>query len=132
MRDCELPVSNGGIHNSTEMNTFEGYFRGAQKMMENVVATVDGYVIPEYREGMYNVAVDKDENIIMECFELPMDFIKIVSSNVNQYISKRSFVVEVFGTPIGFSRVEFPTLDASDVENKVSLVKLYRAKMEVK
>lgn len=119
--------------NPEQLDNFENLMLEGDKMMQEAEVTVDGYLIPNSRKGIkWNPAVDSQGNVIFECYMLPLNFIKIVPREANEYISVNRWIVEVLGEDIGFSRVELPTLDAMTDDNRIALVKLYRAKMEPK
>lgn len=116
--------------------------------MDSVVTTVDtriekvywnGYEIPpvvskEYGENgqrkMKNPLVDASGEIVMECWELPLNIVKFKGTSRKPIISTRNFTVEILGNDYGFRNVEFPVLDVMSDTNEVALVKLYRCKLE--
>ena len=93
---------------------------------------IDGYTLPEPRDYEWYPAIDDAGEIIYECYTLPMHFVTIISPLTTKYILLHLFVVSVLGMEIGCSRVEFPTLDASNTEQQIALVKLYRAKEAIR
>jgi hypothetical protein len=95
-----------------------------------------GYTIPNKRAPLgsplsaWDVALDDDDNVVLECYMLPLDFIEIERvADIRAHITKQAFLVKVLGQDVSFTKVELPTLDASLVDDEVALVKLYRAKL---
>ena len=123
-----------GMLNNKQKFNFEKLAKGAFEMMEKAITTCNGYVLPKARERPWEPMLDKEGNIVLECFVLPLGFIKIIPFSTNKwgeiYTTINKFIVEVLGEEIGFSKVEFPTLDASYTGREIALVRLYRAKVK--
>ena len=116
--------------------------------MDNIITTREnaiericwnGYKIPpatskEYgdnrqRKGI-NPLVDVSGEIVIECWELPLNIVKFKGTSRKPIISTRNFIVEILGNDYGFRNIEFPILDAMSNTDEVALVKLYRCKFE--
>jgi hypothetical protein len=97
-------------------------------LLKDAVVSCGGYILPKPRDYQWYPALDDEGEIIYECYTIPLNFITVSPAPESHDIYLHRFFVTVLGEEIGFSRVEFPVLDASTTGRQVALVKLYRAK----